>query len=105
MRLLPAAKHAVIGFDDLRLASLATPQLTTLHVDKLDLGRSMVRLLLERIRGDIQMEDECIIRPKLIIRESAPNKETAKEPKQKPLNATQLTRKPPKRTRLNQTKS
>jgi LacI family transcriptional regulator len=96
---------AVIGFDDLRLASLATPQLTTLHVDKLDLGRSMVRVLLERIRGDIQIEDECIIRPKLIIRESAPNIATAKEPKQKALNATQLTRKPPKRTRLNQPKS
>ena len=37
--------------------------------------------------------------------ESAPNIETAKEPKQKPLNATQLTREPPKRTRLNQAKS
>jgi hypothetical protein len=83
------------------LASLTTPQLSTLHVDKLELGRSMVRILLERIRGDIQMEDECIIRPKLVIRESAPNIERAKEPKRKPLNATQLTRKAPKRTRLN----
>jgi hypothetical protein len=73
-------------------------------VDKLDLGRSMVRLLLERIRGDIQIEDEYIIRPKLIIRESAPNRRTAKEPKKKPLNATQLTRKAPKRTRLNHPK-
>jgi hypothetical protein len=95
----------VIGFDDLRLASLTTPQLSTLHVDKLELGRSMVRILLARIRGDTQMEDECIIRPKLIIRESAPNIETAKEPKEKPFNSTQLTRKPPKRTRLNQPKS
>src|SRR6201988_1241508 len=99
LRVSVPGQVAVIGFDDLRLASLTTPQLSTLHVDKLDLGRSMVRILLGRIRGDIQMEDECIIRPKLIIRESAPNIETAKEPKQKPLNATQLTRKPPKRTR------
>jgi LacI family transcriptional regulator len=105
LRVSVPGQVAVIGFDDLRLASLTTPQLSTLHVDKLDLGRSMVRILLGRIRGDIQMEDECIIRPKLIIRESAPNIETAKEPKQKPLNATQLTRKPPKRTRLNQPKS
>jgi LacI family transcriptional regulator len=105
LRVSVPGQVAVIGFDDLRLASLTTPQLSTLHVDKLDLGRSMVRILLERIRGDIQMEDECIIRPKLIIRGSAPNIETAKEPKQKPLNATQLTRKPPKRTRLNQPKS
>ena len=105
LRVSVPGQVAVIGFDDLRLASLTTPQLSTLHVDKLDLGRSMVRLLLERIRGDIQIEDACIIRPKLVIRESAPNSETAKEPKQKPLNATQLTRKPPKRMRLNQPKS
>src|SRR6201990_3233739 len=84
-------KVAVIGFDDVRLGSIPPPQLSTLHVDKLDLGRSMVRILLARIRGDIQMEDECIIRPKLIIRESAPNIQTAKEPKQKPLTATELT--------------
>ena len=92
---------AVIGFDDLRLASLTTPQLSTLHVDKLDLGRSMVRMLLERIRGDNQIEDECIIRPKLVIRASAPNRDTAKEPKQKPVNPKGLTRGPAKRIRLN----
>jgi LacI family transcriptional regulator, galactose operon repressor len=74
---------AVIGFDDLRLASLTTPQLSTLHVDKLELGRSMVRMLLERIKGDLQPEDECIIRPQLIVRQSAPNNDTHKEKKQK----------------------
>jgi LacI family transcriptional regulator len=92
---------AVIGFDDLRLASLTTPPLSTLHVDKLDLGRSMVRMLLERIRGDIQVEDECIIRPKLVIRASAPNRDTAKEPNQKRVNAKRLTRGPAKRIRSN----
>src|SRR6202790_3317633 len=60
LRVSVPGQVAVIGFDDLRLASLTTPQLSTLHVDKLDLGRSMVRILLGRIRGDIQMEDECI---------------------------------------------
>jgi LacI family transcriptional regulator len=70
---------AIIGFDDLRLASLTTPQLSTLHVDKLELGRSMVRMLLERINGDVQSEEECIIRPKLIVRQSAPNNDSRKE--------------------------
>ena len=81
---------AVIGFDDLRLASLTTPQLSTLHVDKLELGRSMVRMLLERISGDIQSEEECIIRPKLIIRQSAPDNESRKERKQKPTGPARL---------------
>jgi LacI family transcriptional regulator len=88
---------AVIGFDDLRLASLTTPRLSTLHVDKLDLGRSMVRMLLERIRGDIQVEDECIIRPKLIVRESAPNIGDRDE-KQQRANLAKLSRKTAART-------
>ena len=90
---------AVIGFDDLRLASLTTPRLSTLHVDKLDLGRSMVRMLLERIRGDIQIEDECIIRPRLIFRESAPNIGAHDEKKQKRANLANLSRKTAVRTR------
>jgi LacI family transcriptional regulator len=74
---------AVIGFDDLRLASLTTPQLSTLYVDKLELGRSMVRMLLNRIKGEIPSEDECIIRPQLIVRQSAPDDDARKEKKQK----------------------
>jgi LacI family transcriptional regulator len=90
---------AIIGFDDLRLASLTTPPLSTLHVDKLDLGRSMVRMLLERIRGDIQVEDECIIRPKLIVRESAPNIGARDEKKPKRANLAKLSRKTAAQTR------
>ncbi len=39
---------AVVGCDDIRLASLVTPALTTLYVDKQALGRHAVTLLLDR---------------------------------------------------------
>src|ERR1700733_6729136 len=99
LRVSVPGQVAVIGFDDLRLASLTTPKLSTLHVDKLDLGRSMVRMLLERIRSDIQIEDECIIRPRLIVRESAPNIGANDEKKQKRANLANLSRKTAVRTR------
>jgi LacI family transcriptional regulator len=63
---------AVIGFDDIRLASLATPKLSTLRVDKFKLGRVMVQTLLERMRQSPISIDEKMIRPELIIRQSAP---------------------------------
>jgi LacI family transcriptional regulator len=64
---------AVIGFDDIRLASLATPKLSTLRVDKFKLGRVMVQTLLERMRQSPISMDEKMIRPELIIRQSAPH--------------------------------
>lgn len=38
---------ALIGFDDIRLASLVTPRLTTLAVAKYELGRTFVEVLLD----------------------------------------------------------
>jgi LacI family transcriptional regulator len=63
---------ALVGFDDIRLASLTTPQLSTLHVDKLELGRVMVQMLLQRIKDGVAASSEEVIRPQLIIRQSAP---------------------------------
>lgn len=40
---------ALIGFDDLDMATHAVPPLTTMHVDKEELGAEGVRLLLQRI--------------------------------------------------------
>lgn len=42
---------AVIGFDDLREASLTTPPLTTIRQPIGELGRTMARLLLQRLDG------------------------------------------------------
>jgi LacI family transcriptional regulator len=68
---------AIVGFDDIRLASLMTPQLSTLRVDKLKLGRVMVQMLLERIKGGATANSEEVIRPQLIVRQSAPLPRTA----------------------------
>ncbi len=62
---------AVVGCDDIRLASLMTPALTTLRVDKQTLGRRAVTLLLERLVA-IPEEMAVIQKPELVVRASAP---------------------------------
>ena len=42
---------AVVGFDDIQLASLLNPALTTIHQDKVGLGRAAARALLEQIEN------------------------------------------------------
>jgi len=63
---------ALVGFDDIRLASLTTPPLTTLRVDKQQLGRVMVELVFEQIEKRASTSREVLLRPELMARESAP---------------------------------
>ncbi|MGD1994919.1 MAG: LacI family DNA-binding transcriptional regulator [Anaerolineae bacterium] len=63
---------AVVGFDDILLAALVTPPLTTCRVPRYELGAHAMRLLLDRISG---CRDECaeiVLRPELTVRASAP---------------------------------
>ena len=71
----------LIGFDDIRFANLSSPTLSTIRVDKFQLGRSMLQILLERIQTPGGSTKEIMIRPELVVRESAPL-ETA-DPKNK----------------------
>jgi LacI family transcriptional regulator len=62
---------AIVGFDDIQLASLVTPALTTVHLDKYELGRQAVTRLVEMLE-----EPETVLPPihlgvKLVVRESA----------------------------------
>ncbi len=61
---------AVVGFDDIRLASLVTPALTTMHVARHKLGEIVMELLLRVINADGVYEEHLKIEAKLIIRES-----------------------------------
>jgi len=61
---------AIIGCDDIRLSSLVKPSLTTLSVSKYDLGKRAVEMLFTRIDGGEQ--GEVVVKPELIVRESAP---------------------------------
>jgi LacI family transcriptional regulator len=64
---------ALIGFDDIELASLLTPPLTTLHVSARLLGQKAMGLLLDRLDApEIAAIEEIVIQPELIVRGSAP---------------------------------
>jgi LacI family transcriptional regulator len=63
---------AVVGYDDIPLAALVTPPLTTCHVSRLELGAQAVRLLLNQIEGCPDDCGEIVLRPELVVRASAP---------------------------------
>lgn len=63
---------AVIGFDDIPLAQIVTPALTTLRQPTEQTARDCVTLLLERIRShDLSSPRKLVYEPELIIRETA----------------------------------
>ncbi len=62
---------AVMGFDDIPLASLVTPSLSTLHVDKHELGAGAMNALLRLMNADAHSYfPNQTIQPKLILRQS-----------------------------------
>jgi LacI family transcriptional regulator len=63
---------AIVGCDDIPLAGLVTPPLTTLRVDQRSIGTAAVELLLERINGRAPDRGEIVLQPELVIRASAP---------------------------------
>jgi len=62
---------AVIGFDDSSAAPLADPPLSTVHQSPEEMGVEMARLLVSRIRGETVDDPVVILRPHLVLRESA----------------------------------
>jgi LacI family transcriptional regulator len=63
---------AIAGYDDIPLAALVTPSLTTCRTPQYNLGAEAVHLLLNRIRGCTEPCEEVVLQPELIIRASAP---------------------------------
>jgi DNA-binding LacI/PurR family transcriptional regulator len=45
-------RYSIVGFDDLPIASLATPRLSTMHVDREAIGKAAIRLLRLQIEGE-----------------------------------------------------
>jgi LacI family transcriptional regulator len=60
---------AVVGFDDVPLASLVRPALTTLRIDIAEIGRSALVRLLAQVDGQ-QDAGRQVVRPELVIRGS-----------------------------------
>jgi LacI family transcriptional regulator len=62
---------AIVGFDDIQLASLVTPALTTVHLDKYALGRQAVTRLVEMLEEPENTFLPTVLDVKLVIRDSA----------------------------------
>ena len=61
---------AVIGYDDIELASYTTPLLTTIHQPKLEIGRAAIEMLIKRIK-DKQAPPQLLSLPvSLVVRVS-----------------------------------
>lgn len=61
---------SIVGYDDIDLARFVSPQLTTMAVDKLGMGRLAVTLLLHRIEFTQAAVIQALIRPRLVERGS-----------------------------------
>jgi LacI family transcriptional regulator len=61
---------SVIGFDDIDLARLTIPALTTMQVDKLSLGRTAVQMLINRVQAPESPRVTVSLRTCLIERQS-----------------------------------
>ena len=63
---------AVTGVDDILLASLVTPALTTLRIDRQAIGANALRMLIGQLNGAEVAHDTLVVQPELIVRASAP---------------------------------
>lgn len=64
------ADIAVIGADDIPLASLVRPPLSTLHVDQHAIGYQASSLLMGSLAGEVLARQAILIRPDFILRSS-----------------------------------
>ena len=62
---------AVVGFDDIEIASYVFPQLTTISQPKLEMGRRAVLRLLERMTDKTRSPRRDVFAPTLVVRESS----------------------------------
>jgi LacI family transcriptional regulator len=60
---------AVVGYDDITMAGLLDPPLTTVHTDKYELGRTLVEVLGRRLDG--HPAEHRLLSPRLVVRRSA----------------------------------
>lgn len=61
---------SVVGFDDIYLASIITPPLTTIHQPIDEISRAAVDLMVDMINGSATERTDLVLPTKLIVRES-----------------------------------
>lgn len=63
---------AVVGYDDVEVASILEPPLTTIYTPKYQLGKKAVEILLDHLLGKKHRTlQQVVVKPKLVVRESA----------------------------------
>ena len=73
---------AIVGYDNIMLATLVSPPLTTCHVPREEMGSQAVSMLLSCINDETAKCDEIVVTPELIIRASTVGVDTAVTPQQ-----------------------
>jgi LacI family transcriptional regulator len=63
---------AIIGYDDIPMASWVTPSLTTIKVNFEEMGKAATKLLLNHINDCVDDCNSLVLDPQLIVRNSAP---------------------------------
>lgn len=61
---------SIVGFDDIDLAAGVSPPLTTMHVDRVGMGRLAVQLLADRVQFPESEKITILLRPRLVERET-----------------------------------
>lgn len=61
---------AIIGFDDIAMAALVDPALSTIRIHQVEMGRQAGRLLLERLNNTSNSIDHVTIPVELVVRRS-----------------------------------
>ncbi len=63
---------AIVGFDDIPIAALVTPPLTTCHSTQFEIGTQAISLLFKCMEGCTNGREEIVLEPELVVRASAP---------------------------------
>lgn len=70
----------VVGYDDIRMASITTPTLTTVHQPQEELARVACRALVELLNQTQEQGPLAyLLEPHLVVRESAPHKDRSNQ--------------------------
>ncbi|WP_010275466.1 LacI family DNA-binding transcriptional regulator [Paenibacillus senegalensis] len=62
---------SVVSFDDIEMSEFVSPALTTVRVPKEEMGRTAVKLLLQRMTGKLPLPMSCSLPTELMIRNSS----------------------------------
>ncbi|MCP1111144.1 LacI family DNA-binding transcriptional regulator [Ohessyouella blattaphilus] len=66
--------YAVIGFDNIRLAAIIEPAITTINQPKKEMGKRAIEMLFDLIEGRALKEERVVLKHSLVVRESCGEK-------------------------------